>query len=165
MSKFDGFDLGPKRDELLKKLGEGEDSIPGPNPESAKKSVGAKVAANGEACFPVEEEGMPVALYGIPEHERPWYWKHSRYRGYEIAFVNVQHPAHERLFRQTQHETGERWHRAFYVRASDSTIGLVPFPNSTVVWPWEAGWIQDLARDSKEKMVQDLKPSMEKKRK
>lgn len=35
--------------------------------------------------------------------------------------------------------------RRFYVRHND-TLGVVPWPGSRIVWPWEAAWEQDLAR-------------------
>jgi len=37
--------------------------------------------------------------------------------------------------------------RRFYVRHND-TMGMVPWPGSKIVWPWEAAWEQDLYRET-----------------
>ena len=51
--------------------------------------------------------------------------------------------------------------RRFYVRFND-TMGLVPWPGSKIVWPWENAWEQDLHREEVETF---LKPEDEKKQK
>lgn len=59
----------------------------------------------------------------------------GRYKGFEILLArdwpSVQ--AHAHLSSR------------FYVRHND-TVGLVPWPGSQIVWPWDQGWEQDLHR-------------------
>lgn len=125
-----------------------------PSPEPEEEAPPALVP-EGKACFPVNSQGMPKALKEIPAKELRFYWKDMRYRNHFIAYVEVQDPRHAYLFSQERD-------RAFYVRAHDDMIGLVPFPNSTIVWPWEAGWAQDLAPENQGKVRRDLKPSEKK---
>jgi len=60
----------------------------------------------------------------------------GRYKGFEIVppaeWPHVARHAHIK--------------RRFYVRYND-TMGLVPWPGSMIVWPWEAAWEQDLYRE------------------
>jgi len=60
----------------------------------------------------------------------------GRYKGFEIVppaeWPHVARHAHIE--------------RRFYVRYND-TMGLVPWPGSMIVWPWEAAWEQDLYRE------------------
>lgn len=51
--------------------------------------------------------------------------------------------------------------RRFYVRFND-TVGMVPWPGSKIIWPWESAWERDLHRDEVESF---LKPEDEKKQK
>ena len=55
---------------------------------------------------------------------------------------------------------GERWPERFYVETGRGTVGLVPWPGSHVVWPWEAGWLVDMHRPS----TADTKPEPKAKR-
>jgi hypothetical protein len=48
----------------------------------------------------------------------------------------------------------KRWPERFYVETETGVVGLVPWPGSHVVWPWEAGWKVDMHRPSSE----DAKP-------
>jgi hypothetical protein len=106
-----------------------------------------------EACFPSNDYGMPLALLEVPVRERPYLWKDGEYRDHKIAYVKVQTPEHKYLFSQKRN-------RAFYVHDKEGNLGLVPFPNSTIVWPWEdAAWKQDLAPENQGKTRRDLKPS------
>lgn len=46
--------------------------------------------------------------------------------------------------------------RGFYVRSTrERTHGYVPWPGSTIVWPWETGWEQDLKVDRVEPRTQE----------
>lgn len=110
---------------------------------------------HAEACFSSNDYGMPLALLEIPARERPYFWKDGCYRGFQVAYVKAQAPEHEYLFKQKKQ-------RAFYVHDKEGNLGLVPFPNCTVVWPWEAGWMQDLAPENQSKVRRDLKPSEKK---
>ena len=124
-----------------------------PDEETEDEQPGLVAVPQGNACFPVNAQGMPKALLAIPARERPWFWKNMRYRGFLIAHVEIQDPRHKYLFEQGQD-------RAFYVKSPQGKVGLVPFPNSTVVWPWEtAAWAQDLAPENQGKIRRDLKPS------
>lgn len=107
---------------------------------------------HSEACFPSNDYGMPLALLEIPARERKYFWTDGRYRRMRVAYVPVQAPEHEYLFKQKRD-------RAFYVHDKDGNLGLVPFPNSTVVWPWEPAWLQDLAPANRARAHKDLKPS------
>lgn len=52
----------------------------------------------------------------------------------------------------------QRWGEArFYVQSETGMVGLVPWPGSHVVWPWEAGWLPDTR-----KIVADAKPERKK---
>lgn len=130
-----------------------EDELPEPSEEAP-----VAITPAGDACFPSDSQGMPKALKAIPAKERPWFWKDMRYRGFFIAHVSVQDPRHEYLFKQ---ETG----RAFYVKSPNGVVGLVPYPNSTIVWPHELAWTQDLAPENKGKPRVDLKASQKKEKK
>jgi len=128
------------------------DSLPPVPEEENVTPLPSKANRHPEACFESNDYGMPLALLKIPARERPFFWKDGKYRKMAIAYVEVQAPEHEYLFRQ---ETP----RAFYVRDVEGKVGLVPFPNSTVVWPWEPAWAQDLAPENQGKLRRDLKPS------
>jgi hypothetical protein len=39
-----------------------------------------------------------------------------------------------------------RWGQRFYVESGDGTVGLVPWPGSQIVWPWEQAWLVDMGR-------------------
>lgn len=147
-----------KFDELLDDKGRRlEDELTDEVEEQA--AVVAIPVRDEQACFPVDSQGMPKALKRIPARERSWYWKNARYRDYFIAHVPVQDPRHEYLFEQ-------EYDRAFYVKNAEGVVGLVPFANSTVVWPWEdAAWAQDLAPENQGKVRADLKPSERKAKK
>ncbi len=125
---------------------------------NAQEDAPAAVVPTGDACFPIDSQGMPKALKSIPARERPWFWKNMRYRGFFIAHVGIQDPRHEHLFEQEKD-------RAFYVKNLKGTVGLVPYPNATVCWPHERAWTQDLAPENQGKVRVDLKPSEQKKRK
>lgn len=128
-----------------------EDNLPSSPEEENVTPMPSKAHRREEACFPVNGAGMPRALYEIPSRERPFFWKNGRYRGFEIAYVAVQIPEHKYLF-------ARKPPRSFYVRSKGGTIGLVPFPNSIVVWPWEVpAWKQDLAPENRGKIRSDLK--------
>lgn len=49
--------------------------------------------------------------------------------------------------------------KRFYVRHND-TVGMVPWPGSKIIWPWDAAWEQDLYR---EQVTSYLKPDEQKK--
>lgn len=49
----------------------------------------------------------------------------------------------------------------FYVESNRGTVGLVPWPGSQVVWPWEVAWTVDLYRDT---VTSLLKPEKEAKK-
>lgn len=67
----------------------------------------------------------------------------ERYKGFPIVQIDWQHPLHA-----TRPDS-------FYVVTDRGTYGWVPWLGSTVVWPWEAGWVQDLRA---EKTVELPKP-------
>lgn len=50
----------------------------------------------------------------------------------------------------------------FYVSSPLGAVGLVPWPGSKIIWPWERGWVQDLHRET---VTSFLKPQEEKKAK
>ena len=50
----------------------------------------------------------------------------------------------------------------FYVASPLGAVGLVPWEGSKIIWPWEAGWVQDLHRENVQSL---LKPTEEKKKK
>lgn len=52
-----------------------------------------------------------------------------------------------------------RWPNRFYVETEKLTVGLVPWPGSHVVWPWEAGWQPDVSA-----VAGDAKPESSRKR-
>lgn len=54
-----------------------------------------------------------------------------------------------------------RIERRFYVRHND-TFGMVPWPGSQIVWPWEAGWEQDLHRDTVTSFLKEEKKETKK---
>lgn len=47
--------------------------------------------------------------------------------------------------------------RRFYVTSPNGTPGLVPFPGSTVIWPWERGWVQDLHAEKVDSLLRPEK--------
>ena len=53
-----------------------------------------------------------------------------------------------------------RFPQRFYVESPSGTPGLVPWPGSQIVWPWERAWSVDLHREQVESF---LKPDEEKK--
>jgi hypothetical protein len=147
MVDFHPEELPPKEEPLGDHL---------PPPEETEPTTPSKENRHTEACFPSNDYGMPLALLSIPPRELPFFWADGKYRKFEIVYVKVQAKEHEYLFKQ-------KTDRTFYVHDKEGNIGLVPFPNSTVVWPWEMGWLQDLAPENKGKVRADLRPS-EKKR-
>ena len=61
----------------------------------------------------------------------------GRYKGFEIL------PESEwPVVKKHTHIKGR-----FYVRNND-TVGMVPWPGSMIVWPWEAAWERDLYRET-----------------
>jgi hypothetical protein len=52
----------------------------------------------------------------------------------------------------------ERWPQRFYVESETGIVGLVPWPGSQIVWPWEAGWRVDMHRPSSEDAKPESKP-------
>ena len=130
-----------------------EDNLPEPTSEPSPTAV----IPEGEACFPVRSDGMPKALLSIPSRERGWFWNNMRYRGFFVAHVDVQDERHRYLFEREEV-------KSFYVRNEEGTVGLVPFPASTIVWPHEKAWEQDLAPENKGKVRPDLRPSERKKK-
>jgi hypothetical protein len=38
------------------------------------------------------------------------------------------------------------WKQRFYVLSPRGTVGVVPWPGSRIIWPWETGWGSDLHR-------------------
>jgi hypothetical protein len=47
--------------------------------------------------------------------------------------------------------------RRFYVYSPGRVIGLVPWPGSLVVWPWESAWIQGLYRPQVTSLLKEEK--------
>lgn len=45
----------------------------------------------------------------------------------------------------------------FYVLSPAGRVGLVPWPGSKVVWPWDAGWLQDAYRSEVTPLLKDEK--------
>lgn len=73
----------------------------------------------------------------------------GKYKGFLIVDAPAEPPAaHSHL------------EARFYVVSPKGTVGLVPWSGSHVVWPWEAGWVQDLHRSEVQSF---LKPDEEKK--
>jgi len=68
----------------------------------------------------------------------------GRYRGFEIV-----PPAEWPQLRMHAHVR-----RRFYVRHND-TMGLVPWPGSKIIWPWEQAWEQDLHRETVTSYLKD----------
>jgi hypothetical protein len=47
--------------------------------------------------------------------------------------------------------------RRFYVYSPARALGLVPWPGSMIVWPWEAAWYQNLYRPQVESLLKEEK--------
>ena len=71
----------------------------------------------------------------------------GRYRGQDVVDVEPQDARHAYLFDPKTAPTKRV--RAFYVRSKQGTFGLVPWPGSTIIWPWEKAWEQDLYHEKK----------------
>jgi hypothetical protein len=50
-----------------------------------------------------------------------------------------------------------RWPSRFYVSTDRDTPGLVPWPGSQIVWPWERGWQVDLHRTEVQSFLKEEK--------
>lgn len=51
----------------------------------------------------------------------------------------------------------EHFTERFYVETVEGTLGLVPWPGSKIVWPWERAWQQDLHRTEVQSFLKDEK--------
>ena len=48
-----------------------------------------------------------------------------------------------------------RYEHRFYVESPSGTPGLVPWPGSMVIWPWERAWSQDMNRTEVQSMLKE----------
>jgi len=94
----------------------------------------------------LDEEAEPAELGFEPG---------NLYRGQQIMDTReAQDPAHTYLFDEATAPLGVV--RSFYVQSKDGTYGLVPWAGSTIIWPHEQAWTQDLyhAQMAPEKVAQ-----------
>lgn len=66
----------------------------------------------------------------------------NRYNGLQIVSLPPQAPEHAWLFDPATARGGTV--RAFYVQSDSGMVGLVPWPGSAIIWPYEQAWVQDL---------------------
>jgi len=121
-----------------------------------KASVEARATKAGVPELPETEEEAPpepakliVASDLLPEEERD---PEPAELGFTLGDMYLsnkivrdappQDPRHAYLFDPATAPTGRV--RAFYVVSPEGTYGLVPWPGSTIIWPWEKAWEQDL---------------------
>jgi hypothetical protein len=45
----------------------------------------------------------------------------------------------------------------FYVASPLGAVGLVPWMGSKIIWPWEAGWVQDMYRPEVQGILKETK--------
>jgi hypothetical protein len=50
----------------------------------------------------------------------------------------------------------------FYVYSPLGKVGLVPWPGSVIVWPWEQAWHTDLHRDEVQSLLREEKKEKKK---
>ena len=88
----------------------------------------------------MQRAGLVTAASLLPpdfDHDQGDFTPDGRYKGFDILppdeWPSVKRHAHIK--------------RKFYVRYNE-TVGLVPWPGSVIVWPWEAAWEQDLYRET-----------------
>lgn len=82
----------------------------------------------------------------------------GHYKGFEILPKHLW-PADEWTPRHA-----ERWgEQRFYVSSPSGMPGLVPWPGSQVVWPWERAWSVDLHRTEVESFLKDEKKEAKRK--
>lgn len=92
------------------------------------------------ALAEVRSAGLVTAASLLPpdfDHDQGDFGPGGTYKGFEIL------PESE----WPQEKRHAHIKRRFYVRHND-TVGLVPWPGSMIVWPWEAAWEQDLYRET-----------------
>jgi hypothetical protein len=72
----------------------------------------------------------------------------GRYKGFPILPPHLwpDEPAH-----------AARWPNRFYVSTDRDTPGLVPWPGSQIVWPWERAWSVDLHREQVQSFLKEEK--------
>ena len=49
------------------------------------------------------------------------------------------------------------WKQRFYVISPRGVIGLVPWPGSRIVWPWDAGWTVDSHKEKVDSLLKEEK--------
>jgi hypothetical protein len=54
------------------------------------------------------------------------------------------------------------WKQRFYVLSPKGIVGVVPWPGSRIIWPWETGWQADMHRDIVTSLLKE--PEREKKK-
>ncbi len=94
---------------------------------------------------PFARPGLPDGLPVAPEpsaaqlspDEGEWYQPYPERGRFRVL-------PESRWPRNLPKEQAERWGKQrFYVETDRGTVGLVPWPGSHVVWPWESGWVPD----------------------
>ena len=129
-----------------------------PLPEPAPEEIAAlnlKRGSDLEAEEPEPAElGLELDDRYIPPSFPPQFISKD-FKGFKILRdLPPQDERHEWLFDPATTTPGRR--NAFYVQADDGTIGLVPWLGSTVIWPWEKAWEQDLYHEKQTPLKQKL---------
>jgi hypothetical protein len=75
--------------------------------------------------------------------------------GYYKGFTVVPEP-------DTPPSAHSAYPRRFYVESPSRLVGLVPWPGSQIIWPWERGWAADMNRVEVHSALKD-EPSKKKK--
>jgi hypothetical protein len=57
---------------------------------------------------------------------------------------------------------GKAFPGRFYVYSPLGKVGLVPWPGSVIVWPWEQAWDTDLHRDEVQSLLREEKKEKKK---
>lgn len=102
--------------------------------------------------IPKIPDSPDIDLGGLPITERPFFDREGLYRpgNGKVGFKRVERtpePQHK-LFAEFRERMTENPSECFYVETEHGTVGWVPWIGSPVVWPWEAGWEQDLLEGS-----------------
>lgn len=81
------------------------------------------------------------------DHDQGDFEPGGRYKGFEIIDREHWPPEADVMPDASKGIVGHaNQKQRFYVRSMSGKTGLVPWPGSQIVWPWEAAWKQDLYR-------------------
>ena len=128
MSEFEGFD--PEASAAPPTDDDDTDAVVAPDEPDGLVADDSKVADALASLVPAsaleEEEPEPAELGFEPG---------NLYKGFPmVPDPGIEMHAH--------------LERRFYVGSPKGTVGLVPWAGSTIIWPWEAAWAQDLYHEA-----------------